>query len=59
MPTKAKNGKSQIVAARIPLELEAELKAEAEARKVPYSQIIVEALRVWLAENTAREEVEG
>ena len=55
MPTGAKNGKSHLVAVRLPLDLEAVLMATAAKKGVPYSWLIIEALREFLA----KEDVEA
>ena len=54
MPTGAKNGKSHLVAVRLPLDLEELLMQEARARDLPYSQIIIAAIRDYLQKEDAK-----
>lgn len=48
MPTGAKNGKSQFMAARVPLDLHEAAQRAADENGVSLSQVIIEALREYL-----------
>ena len=54
MPTGAKNGKSQFVAARVPLDLHEAAQRAATEKGLNLSQLIIAALREYLQKEDAR-----
>ena len=51
MPTGARNNKSQFVAARLPLDLDEQLRTYTQATGKTISEILIESLRNYLREH--------